>query len=94
MYNYAFFSRILAFVVLLAAIIASIATFQHFGLETRVTEQDNMMRRSGQQQIVIRNLLSDLAEYSQRDPSLVPLLQKNGVPLPPPGQPKPPARKK
>jgi hypothetical protein len=96
MYPYAFFSRILAVVVLLASgLVCLPTTIQYFRLSHKVNEAQTQIQNAGRAEMVMRNLVPQLAMYAQQDPSILPLLQKYGISPPPSAQaPAPKPRKK
>lgn len=94
MYPYAFFSRILAVVALLASgLICLPTTIQYFRLSSKVTEAQTHIQNAGRAEMVMRNLVPQLMMYAQKDPSMLPLLQKYGI-TPPPAQSAAPKPKK
>ena len=87
MYPYAFYSRILAVLVLVLAGLVSLPTsIQHFRLKTKVSEAQGYIQAAQRDQMVMSSLVPQLAAYSQKDPSILPLLQKYGI-IPPPSAP-------
>lgn len=95
MYQYAFFSRILAIIALvLVGLVCLPTSIQHFRLKSKVDEAQNYMQLAQRDQTVLSNLVPELVRYSAKDPSILTLLQKYGLnvatpPAEPPAQPKP-----
>ena len=95
MYPYAFFSRILAVLVLvLAGLVGLPTSVQYFRLKTKVGEAQGSIQTAQRDEMVMRNLAPQLAMYGQKDPSILPLLQKYGFSPPPGARPPPPSPKK
>lgn len=94
MYPYAFFSRILAVVVLLASgLVCLPTTIQYFRLSSKVTEAQGHVQTASRDEMVMRNLVPQLMMYAQKDPSILPVLQKYGITPPPSQQAPAPASK-
>jgi hypothetical protein len=86
MYPYAFYSRILAVLVLvLAGLVGLPTSIQYFRLKTKVNEAQGYIQAAQRDRMVMGNLVPQLAAYSHKDPSILPLLQKYGI-VPPPGE--------
>jgi len=97
MHPYAFYSRILAVLVLvLAGLVGLPTSIQYFRLKAKVNEAQGYLQAAQRDRMVMGNLVPQLAAYSQKDPSILPLLQKYGI-VPPPSAalpPPPPAKTK
>ncbi len=90
MYPYAFYSRILAIVALiLTAFLGLPTSFQYFRLKAKVNEAQNVIQNAQREQAVLNSLVPQIAFYSQKDPTILPLLQKYGISPPPSAQVQP-----
>ena|SRR3989344_4895961 len=95
MYLFAFYSRILAILALvLAALVGLPTSIQYFRLKAKVNEMQSSIQNAQRQQMVLNNLVPQIAFYSQKDPSILPLLQKYGINPPPSLQGEPASKPK
>jgi hypothetical protein len=96
MYPYAFYSRILAILVLvLAGLVGLPTSIQYFRLKGKVNEAQAQIQSAQRAERVMNMLVPQLIGYAQKDPSIIPLLQKYGIAPPSaPAQPQPPPKPK
>lgn len=90
MYNYAFFSRILAIAAFLLVLLLCLpVSIQHFRLRTRVTQTQTSIQNAYRANMMMNTLIPELVRYGQTDPSIFQLLQKYGIAPMPPASPPP-----
>lgn len=93
MYNYAFFSRVLAiFILVLVGLVSFPLSIQHFRLKKKVTDAQNIIQDAAGKQVILNNIMPELFQYAQKDASLNPIFQKYRIPIPP--APESPKQKK
>jgi hypothetical protein len=93
MYNYAFFSRILAILAFILIFLCAAVSVQHFRLRNRVTQTQASIQNAYRANMSMNTLIPELIRYGQRDPSIFQLLQKYGIaPAPQPAGPPPGAK--
>jgi hypothetical protein len=92
MYNYAFFSRVIAIIAFILIFLCVAVSVQHFRLRARVAQTQLSIQNAYRANMTMNTLVPELIRYGQQDPSIFQILQKYGIaPMPQMPQPSAPA---
>jgi hypothetical protein len=87
-----FFAWLTVLLLMLSGLLSGFLVFQQSLLAKNIDEAKAKLQKQPEIPSNIVGMVNDLIVYSQKQPAIIPLLQKHGIPVPQPQNPPQPAK--